>query len=403
MRQARYLDFPLSEYGDRLRKYRLALEEGGFDAAVLTSRDNVEHLTGFTTVSWRLREKRFWVVLAIDRDPVLFVDAVHEVNARETSWVDDVRIWGKGPDGGVPRLKRTLEELGIRSGRLGLELGSGADLRMSPPEFVELSRAMPDVALAGADEWLVRPRIVKSVLEIERIARSCEITCAGMKAGFEALKPGMSERDLVRIVVSEWLRLGADSAYNSNNIGYLSVQSGRVLQMGPSPAERPVQQGDLIQLDGGAVCRGYCSDIYRNAYLGDPSKRLLEYSQGCAHVLDRTLAAIRPGVKSRAIAEASERAAREASLDGKRRVFSDAISERRTVRIGHGFGWALVEPPLIDLDDESVWVEGMCGGLQMSFGDPETGYVEWEDNFVVTSDGCRVLTSSLKPELWVVR
>jgi hypothetical protein len=29
------------------------------------------------------------------------------------------------------------------------------------------------------------------------------------------------------------------------------------------------------------------------------------------------------------------------------------------------------------------------------------GYVEWEDNFVVTASGCRVLTTGLPPELWL--
>jgi hypothetical protein len=41
MRQAPYLDFPLSEYRIRLDKYRMALESGGFDAALLGTRDSV--------------------------------------------------------------------------------------------------------------------------------------------------------------------------------------------------------------------------------------------------------------------------------------------------------------------------------------------------------------------------
>jgi Xaa-Pro aminopeptidase len=39
----------------------------------------------------------------------------------------------------------------------------------------------------------------------------------------------------------------------------------------------------------------------------------------------------------------------------------------------------------------------------MSFGDDDTGYVEWEDNFVVTSSGCRVLTAVFPPELFAIR
>lgn len=414
MREGPYLDFPLSEYRLRLDKYRMALESGGFDAAILSTRDSVEHLTGFTTVSWRLREKRFWTILPRDREPVLIIDSVHLENARATSWVEDVRVWGsEGTDDavqagaagieGIPQLAGILREMDLTGGVLGLETGKSADMRITPGEFEELGAQLSGTRLADATDAFAMARIIKSEAEIGRIARACEITCAGIRAGFDAVHPGMAERDLVAVIATEWVRQGADSAYNSTNVGYLSVQSGRALQMGPSTSERPVQTGDLIQVDGGAVYRGYCADIYRNAFVGDPPAALRRYAEACAEVLARTLATIRPGITSREIAQASDAAARSLGIDDKRRPFSDAISERRSIRIGHGFGWSLVEPPVIDLDDESVWTPAMCGGLQMSFGDSDTGYIEWEDNFVVTLDGCRVLTTALKPDLWIVR
>ncbi|MBI2964627.1 MAG: aminopeptidase P family protein [Chloroflexi bacterium] len=404
MREAPHLDFPLSEYRARLHKYRMALESSRLDAVLLGTRDSVEHLTGFSTVSWRLREKRFWTILSPDRGPVLIVDSVHLENARATSWVDDVRIWRRGDAGGVKQVAGILRELGLdRRKTLGLEVGKSADLRVTPREYAELAGLLTDANFVDATDALAGARMGKSEFEVERIARACEITCAGMQAGFESIRPGMTERDLLRVIASEWLRLGADSAYNSTNPGYLSVQSGRALQMGPSPSSRPAQPGDLIQVDGGAVYRGYCSDIYRNAFVGEPPARLRRYSEACAEVLARTLDAVRPGVTSREIAEASDAAARTAGVYDNRRPFSDAVSDRSSIRIGHGFGWSLVEPPLIDLDDQTAWMPGMCGGLQISIGDPETGYIEWEDNFVVTDAGRRVLTADLPPTLWVAR
>jgi Xaa-Pro aminopeptidase len=103
---------------------------------------------------------------------------------------------------------------------------------------------LPGAKLVDATGTLARARTVKSDAEVRRIARACGITCAGMKAGLEALRPGMDERELVATIVGEWLRLGADSAYNSTNVGYLSAQAGRALQMGPSAASRrPVCAG----------------------------------------------------------------------------------------------------------------------------------------------------------------
>jgi hypothetical protein len=50
--------------------------------------------------------------------------------------------------------------------------------------------------------------------------------------------------------------------------------------------------------------------------------------------------------------------------------------------------------------DETPWVEGMCGAIEIPFGDEETGYLQWEDNFVVTGNGARLLTPSPK-KVWL--
>ena len=96
MRNARYLDFPLQEYQARLESLRIEMENTRLDALILTTRDNVEFLCGFSTPSWRLGEKRFWLLVPIDSDPVLFVDQVHEVNAQEITPLEEILVWGTG-------------------------------------------------------------------------------------------------------------------------------------------------------------------------------------------------------------------------------------------------------------------------------------------------------------------
>lgn len=59
MRQATSLDFPIDEYSARYSRLQKAMAAEGLDGLLLTTRDNVEYLTGFTTPSRRLGEKRF--------------------------------------------------------------------------------------------------------------------------------------------------------------------------------------------------------------------------------------------------------------------------------------------------------------------------------------------------------
>lgn len=34
----------------------------------------------------------------------------------------------------------------------------------------------------------------------------------------------------------------------------------------------------------------------------------------------------------------------------------------------------------------------MCGAMGIAFGDDELGYIEWEDDFLITPNGCQLLT-----------
>ena len=392
MRPATYLDFPLAEYESRLQRLKQAMGKARVDALVLTMRENVEYLSGFTTVSWRVVEKRFWLVVPQEGDPILSVDLVHEVNARETSCIEDVRIWGREGQSSVDLLIDIAREFELEKTTVGMELGLHSLIHMSQGEFAEIRSRLPEAQLVNADELVGRVRMVKSPGEIERIARACDITCAGIEAGFGTIRAGMTERELLNIIVGEWLRLGADTAYTSTNHGYLALQAGRVGQMTPSPIDRPLQPGDLIQVDGGAVYRGYCADIYRNAMLGDPPDRLQHYAEGCAQIHTRAFQAIKPGVTSAQICAAAEEAVDEIGFRPLRRTFSDAISAKKGAMIGHGIGFTVHEFPLISPADQTAWVEGMCGALEISFGDDELGYIEWEDDFLVTADGVKNLT-----------
>ena len=402
MRQATYLDFPLDEYETRLRSLRQLMKAAQVDAVFLTMRDNVEYLSGFTTVSWRVIDKRFWLIVPLDGEPVLIVDAVHEVNARETNCVEDVRIWGRRGGSCVDELVDVFRDLKLERATVGMELGLHSIIHMSPNEFVEINSRLDQVKLVNVDELVGRARMVKSPLEIERLARACEITCEGLKVGFQSIREGMSEREVLNTIVGEWLRLGADTAYNSTNHGYQSLQASRVGQMTPSLVERRIQQGDLIQVDGGAVYKGYGADVYRNVIVGvEPPPRLREYAEGCEYIHTKTLEAVKPGITSAQICAVAEEATKEIGFQKYRRILSDAVSAEKGSMIGHGLGFSVHEFPYICPSDETPWVEGMCGALEISFGDDELGYIEWEDDFVVTQDGCKVLTP-LEKRLLVV-
>ena len=402
MRQATYLDFPLDEYRERLYRIQQLMQQVHLDAVFLTMRENVEYLSGFTCVSWwRIFDKRFWIVVPQEGAPVLTVDRMHQVNAHETSWVEDVRIWGIHGKSAIDHLVQIFQDLRLESATVGMELGHGSRLQMSQVNFEEIGTRLKNVRFVDAGDILGKMRMLKSRREIERVEKACKITCDSLKLVFESMRPGMSEREALNNIVMEMLSRGADTAYNSTNPGLLSFQAGRVAQVCPTPVERRFRAGDLVHVDGGAVYRGYCADISRNAIVGaDPPSQIQEAADACESVLRSSLQAIRPGITSANICSVAERAIQEVGFATRRRGRMEQASLDRGEMIGHGLGFTIHEFPHICPSDDTEWVEGMIGALEFSLGDEELGYVELEDDFVVTEDGCRVLTPLKRDLVW---
>jgi Xaa-Pro aminopeptidase len=402
VRQATYLDFPLNEYGERLHRIQDHMRQTGMDAVFVTMRENVEYLSGFTCVSWwRIFDKRFWLVVPNEGAPVLIVDRMHEANAHETSWVEDVRIWGIDGKSAVDRLVQVFDDLELGSRTVGMELGHGSRLQMSHVNFEEIRTRLKNVHFTDASDILGKMRMPKCRQEIERVEKACVITCESLRAGFESIQPGMSEREALNNIIMEMLRRGAETAYNSTNPGLFSFQAARLAQVCPTPVDREIQKGDLIRIDGGAVYRGYCADISRNAIVGsDLPGHLKEAADACEYVLDSTLQAIRPGITSAQICLAAEKAIQEVGFASKRRGRMEQVSFEKGEMVGHGLGFTIHEFPYICPDDSTEWVEGMIGALEFSLGDERLGYVELEDDFVVTEYGCKLLTPLKRDLVW---
>jgi Xaa-Pro aminopeptidase len=146
VRFAVHLDFPLAECRSRYERLQVEMTAAHVDGLLLTTRDNVEYLTGFSTPSWRLTTKRFWLLVPSGREPMLFVDGIHAANAEATSWVEDVRLWGAGGVGNIELAADAVRSSGLGKGTIGLELGASSVIRMTPLEYESLWR----VATMGA-------------------------------------------------------------------------------------------------------------------------------------------------------------------------------------------------------------------------------------------------------------
>ena len=71
----------------------------------------------------------------------------------------------------------------------------------------------------------------------------------------------------------------------------------------------------------------------------------------------------------------------------------------RLGHIGHGIGFGIHEYPFIGPESRTQWCENMVASFEIMLGDPNKGWVEFEDNVVVTATGCERITPMPK-RIW---
>ena len=136
-------------------------------------------------------------------------------------------------------------------------------------------------------------------------------------------------------------------------------------------------------IDYGAAYAGYKADSTRMAVIGEPSARHREIHEVVLHAHDAAIAQVRPGATTGDVDAAARRVIEQAGY-GKQFFH----------RVGHGLGLEGHEDPSLDPGSRTVLEAGMVFTIEPGVYIPGFGGVRIEDDVVVQTGGCLVLTSS---------
>lgn len=389
-----YGPFPRQEFEGRLRRVRAAMSAQRLDAMLLTAKENVVYLSGLQTIGWDSKHRPLGLIVPADgRPPVLVVAESLEYVARESSWLDDVRVWGGVRVPGAPpdpilAIRYALEDLRLASARVGWEMGYGTRLAMPQEDYEALRAALPDMEVVDGSGVLWKARMIKSPAEIEAIRQACAATSRAFTRAFEAIREGMTERDLAGIMFREL----AGTNYRP---GFVMVRSGRLKyrMINVEPFDKPLERGDLVIVDAGATYKDYWADFMRMACVGEPTDEQRRFFECDLAAQQAGVTALRPGVPVKTVFQAC----------------ADVIAERGLAhhapleRVGHGVGLDVHEPPSIARNGETLIEEGMVLTVEPIFTDQPDGRIgnfALEDVVAVTADGHEVL-STFPKDLWV--
>jgi len=353
-------------YADRRARATRAVEEAGLAGLLVSPGPDLAYLIGHEPPPL---ERLTLLALVPGYDPVLILPALERPAAEAAPGIADVElvVWADGDD-----------PYGLASRTLGPGSYSVTD-RTWASHLIALERAVPDATFVAAGEALPPLRAVKDEDEIRALraaARGADATFADV---IQLPFVGRSELE-VAADIDRLLRL-----HGHRSVDFTIVGSG---PNGASPhheaGERTIEPGDAVVMDfGGVGVDGYCSDITRTVFVGEPTPEQLRVFDVVREAQQVAFDAIRPAVTAQEV----DRAARA--------VIGDAgYAEHFLHRTGHGIGLEVHEPPYIVEGDETALEPGMTFSDEPGIYLPGRFGVRIEDQVVVTADGAERLNEA---------
>tara|TARA_B100000287_G_scaffold433874_1_gene496713 strand:- start:290 stop:1567 length:1278 start_codon:yes stop_codon:yes gene_type:complete len=279
------MTFPPEEYERRINELRQRIAERHLDAVVISDPENIMYLTDYQTTGYSFFQA---LVVPLEKEPFMITRALEESNVIARTWVDLTRPY---PDTGdaMQMLVDALREFGLANKRIGYERNS----YFFPAYHQDvIHTTMKDGKLLDCFGIVEEGRICKSDVEIELMKKAALATEAGMQAGIEACRAGVTENDIGAAISAGMFRAGGEPPAV---MPY--VTSGPRTMIGHATWEgRTVQPGEHVFLEVGGCYRRYHTAMMRTVILGEMSDSMYKAQEIMKHALSAVHKMVQPGM-----------------------------------------------------------------------------------------------------------
>ncbi len=353
----------MSRSNPRILSLLKNFDRQGIDALLVSSWPNVTYLSGFMgTESWLLiTRKKFYFIT----DSRYLEQAIQEAKGFSV----------------VLRDKKSVADLVAELAPSGSSQKIGFESQHVTYSFYQsLLKVLGAKKLVPTNHLIEAARITKDASEIACLKKSAEIAVQGYHYIRQAVRPGMTERE-----VQGRLEFYTKSIGSEKPAFDLIIAAGARASMPHCQSnETLIKNNDSVLVDMGTVYRGYYSDLTRPIFLGKiPALHKKIYDI----VWEAQRAGIQkagPGVSVKEVDEACRSLIRKYGYD---RYFGHGT--------GHGVGLEIHEAPSVSGRGETVLKPGMVITVEPGIYLPKKVGIRIEDMVLITQNGREVLTAGL--------
>ena len=378
----------------RLARLRKASEAAGIRTFFVRDTSNIAWLTAFDDV---FDDEQAHALLVTPHDAVLHTDSrysgaarkaaagegvvvVDDARAAHGKWLADVFVarHASAPAGAT---SAPADASASAAPAASIVLGIEDSMTLANFRALEgaLAKAPAAPQLRETSDFIRNLRAVKEPAEVARMKAAQAITDAAFSYICTYMKPGMTERQ-VQVELEDWmLRHGA------TGLAFSSIVASGANGASPHaiPGEKVLEAGECVVMDFGARALGYCSDMTRTVFLGEPNTKMRDAYATLRMANEQVEAAIKPGVTGAAMHQMAEDVLAAGGFGGK-----------MGHGLGHGVGIDIHEEPVLSLRNKKALEAGNVVTVEPGiYLEGEFG-MRLEDFGVVTEDGYEVFTQS---------
>ena len=355
----------MTVYEARRDAARAALADAGVDALLVSSLTNTRYLTGFTG-------SHGGVLVAPSPDADRLATDFRYQTQVASECGDVVALIVRNAVLGLGEAAATA---GIR--RLGVEAA-----HLTVAQNSELADSQPGLELVPVTGLVETLRATKDDGELAAIAEACRLSDVALARLLPEIHVGMTERQIARRLEQLMLDEGADA-----------ISFDTIVAAGPHsaiphhhPTDRPVDAGEFLKIDFGALHAGYHADETRTFVVGaPPADWQREIHALVATAQQAGVDALAVGVELTAVDHAS------------RSIIADAgHGEHFGHGLGHGVGLDIHEVPFLGFSSTGILGDRTPVTVEPGVYLPGRGGVRIEDTLVVRTGGRESLTTTTR-------
>jgi Xaa-Pro aminopeptidase len=351
----------------RIQQIQSELCTRKLDALLVTHLPNVRYLCGFSGSAG--------VLLVSEGRAVFFTDGRYTSQAKKEVRAARVVIAGKPPlvsaaEWIAKNAGRTRETVGIEGEHISVAARDRL-LEIVPKTI----RVKP---VAGVVE---RYRMIKDADELKLLRNAVRRGADLFNTVLANMRPGVQESEIAAEMEYEARKSGADGmAFET----IIAAGNRSALPHGRASAGAVPAQGFVV-CDFGVILAGYCSDMTRTLYVGQPNGEARRFYEAVREAQLAGIETVRPGVAVGEVDRAARTVLKKAGLG---RYFTHST--------GHGVGLEIHEAPRVAAGQAEMLQPGMVITIEPGAYVPEKWGARIEDMVVVTEGGCEVLTPTSK-------